>query len=174
MRAFIAIEAPEDVRRAVAQAQDKLARTCANVKWVAKQNLHLTLQFLGEIDDAQADRLRALLREIASHHPPFEIEYAGIGTFPRVIWVGCRGAMERLASLAGEVEKAAEECGVPREDRGFTAHLTIGRVKERGPRVRPEPDRAFGRQTVDAFALVRSELTPKGSIYTPLETFRLG
>ena len=171
MRTFVAVEAAGEIREALGRVQEKLARTGAKVKWTKPGNLHLTLKFLGEIGDGQADSMRIHLREVARQQTPFEIEFAGVGTFPRVVWAGCRGQLDRMISLAKAAESCAERIGIPSESRPFRAHLTIGRTKGR---VRiPEIETSFGKQAVDEFVLMRSERTPQGPIYTPVEVFRL-
>ena len=171
MRTFVALEAAGEIREALGCVQEKLVRTGAKVKWTKPDNLHLTLKFLGEIDNAQAESMRVHLREVARQHAPFDIEFAGIGTFPRVVWAGCRGRLDRLISLAKAAESCADRIGIPAESRPFRAHLTIGRTNGR---VRiPEIGTSFGKQIVDEFVLMKSERTPQGPIYTPVEVFRL-
>lgn len=169
MRCFVAIEAPEEVRAALVRAQDALRRADADVKWVERANLHLTLKFVGELADP-APLARALR---AVRHPPLHLRFEGLGLFPRVVWAGCSGGAEGLAEA---VERAS---GLPREERPFAAHLTIGRVKsrrnERALRKAVEAARStsFGAAEVVEFALMKSTLTPRGPVYERVETFRL-
>ena len=185
MRCFIAVPVCGPVRKAVARVQEALRRADADVKWVAEENLHLTLKFLGEIAEESAEELRGLLAAEAPRWPKLALTYAGIGRFPergapRVVWAGCAGDVDRLAGLAGAAERAAERIGIPRERRPFVAHLTIGRV--RSPRNAKRLESALenqrevplGRDEVAAFSLIRSTLTPRGAVYEPLASFPLG
>ncbi|MHC4606255.1 MAG: RNA 2',3'-cyclic phosphodiesterase [Planctomycetota bacterium] len=184
MRTFVAIEVPDEVRKALGRVQDDLGRTGAKVRWVVPQNMHLTLKFLGEIDETQAELLQGELKNVAGHHASFTLEYSGIGTFPRkgaprVVWAGCRGELDRIKALAAEVEGVAEAVGIPKETRPYSPHLTIGRAKV-PPKAKPlipkladYERRSFGEQSVESFVLFQSTLTPQGAIYDAIETFEL-
>lgn len=185
MRAFVAIPIDDPLRVRIGETQRALQRADADVKWVAHENLHLTLKFLGEIDEARAATLRERLRAEASRFPALELDLGGVGRFPpggppRIVWIGVRGDAPKLVGLAGAVERAALEVGVPKEDRPFSAHLTIGRVKS--PRnqksllnaLEARHDDVIGRQRADSFVLFRSTLMPTGPIYDEIEGFRFG
>jgi len=185
MRAFVAVKVAEWIRRKLVGVQDELRRTEADVKWVEDANLHITLKFLGWIDDAAVTNLKGLLAAEALRWPRLRLDYAGVGTFPergapRVVWAGCTGDVAKLGELAAAVEGAAEQMGVPREDRPFKPHLTIGRVKS--PRnlkqlqaaLEPFRATAFGADEVGEFILFESTLRPQGPIYTPQAVFGLG
>ncbi len=185
MRAFVAIPIDEALRLRIGETRKALERADADVRWVAHENLHLTLKFLGEIDEAQAATLRGRLRTEASRFPALDLDLAGVGRFPpggppRIVWVGCRGDAPKLVGLAGAVERAALEIGVPKEDRPFSAHLTIGRVKSPRNRQRlgnaleARCDDVIGRQRADSFTLYRSTPMPAGPIYDAVEIFRFG
>lgn len=184
MRSFVAVEVDSSVKDALLRIIDRLRRVPADVRWVARENMHLTLKFLGEIDEAQAARLRELLRVETSRFAPLELEFVGLGRFPpqgapRVVWAGCRGDVDKLKGLAAAVERTAKETGVPPEERPFSAHLTIGRVKSpRSGRALADAiagfaDDPFGKQTVRSFTLYKSTLTPDGPIYEAVERFEL-
>jgi 2'-5' RNA ligase len=184
VRVFVAVHLTAAVQEALAAVQDRLRRAEGDVSWVKPGNLHATLKFLGEIEPARLDRIRAALAEAVQPHGPFSVEVAGIGTFggrvPRVVWVGITQGAELLTALAHGVETALARIGFPREKRGFTAHLTLGRV--RSPRnldrllagIREEPAAALGVVPVAAIAVMQSELHPSGSIYTELAQCALG
>lgn len=182
VRGFVAINPAEAVRKGAVEIQEALRRADGDVRWVGEATLHLTLKFLGEIGEAQAEELCALLDEEASRWPPIEVTWAGVGIFPaggvpKVVWIGCAG---EAVKLAGAVERAAERIGVPREARPFAAHLTIGRVKsERNAKrliaaVEGRREARAGRETVTSFELMESTLTPQGSVYSVRRTFPLG
>jgi 2'-5' RNA ligase len=185
MRSFVAVPVPPDVRGRLVLVQEALRRAQADVRWVEPENLHLTLKFLGDLGEPEVDRLRELLEQEARRWPELSLRYEGVGFFPssglpRVVWAGARGDLEKLAGLAQAVERAALEVGVPREGRPFVAHLTLGRVKS-GRRVEAlrsalenQREASFGAQSVRGFVLLKSTLTPQGSVYEPLAEFTLG
>lgn len=185
MRAFVGIPVGEETRAVLVRAQEALRRADADVRWVRPDSIHLTLKFLGEIGDDQAERLRELLAAEAARWPRLALEIAGIGSFPergtpRVVWAGCRGDLAKLAGLAQAVERAAEQVGVPKEGRPFVAHLTIGRVKsDRNAKrllaaVENQREAPIGKEEVSRFILFRSTLTAEAPIYEELAEFPLG
>jgi RNA 2',3'-cyclic 3'-phosphodiesterase len=187
IRAFIAIDIPDNVRVAIEAAQTRLKQTNFGVKisWTKVANIHLTLQFLGNIEERVVDEFKTALRPVAAQHQPFEISVRSAGAFPnekrpRVIWVGCADTGDRLKALALAVHDAMQPYGFTYEHRGFSAHLTLGRIKS------PRPDAAltraidslkditFGTLRVEAIHLFESQLHPEGSIYTKLSSHALG
>jgi len=183
MRLFVAVNLPPEVRERLAAAQDRLRHAQADVSWVRAENIHVTLKFLGETEK-RLERIRPALAEVGRAGAPFSMEVSGVGSFggrvPRVVWVGVGDGAEPLIQLAGRIEAALARVGFAKERRGFTAHLTLGRV--RSPRnaeallaalqeLRAEK---FGTLTATQFDLMQSELRPSGSVYTPLEKFPLG
>lgn len=175
MRAFIGIPIADELKPRILEIRSGLERAAADVKWEKPEHYHLTLKFLGEIKEA--DRLRGLLRAIAM--PPFELEFSGVGKFPRVVWIGVKGEVERLGDLAAACEKAALEIGVEKEARPYAAHLTLGRVKSSKnldrlwKAVKAKAEEPVGKRRVEEFALYESTLTPKGSIYEIVDRFPL-
>lgn len=184
MRCFVAIALPPPVRKLLTRAQEILRRADADVKWVEEENLHLSLKFLGDLDPEPLATLKGALSAEALRRPRLRLTYAGIGTFPdrgdpRVVWAGCSGDLERLAALAGAVERAAEQVGVPRERHPFVAHLTIGRVKSNRnvkrlrAAIENQREVPLGKDEVAQFELYQSTLTNQGPIYTPIADFGL-
>jgi 2'-5' RNA ligase len=181
LRAFFAVDLPPETRAAVGNALDVLrAEGPADVRWLAPENQHLTLKFLGEIPEDRVERLVARAQAKLAAAEPFEVELAGFGAFPnareaRVLWLGvARGAGE-LAKLARKLDAAARVVGAERERRPFAAHLTLGRLRE--PR-RVELERIAAPEvtgfTVDEVVLYESRLSPGGSRYVPLAHLPLG
>jgi len=175
VRTFIAIDLEAGIKKTLQAIIQALKSTGADVRWVQAGGLHLTLKFLGEIDEAQADRVKTILAQVAGHHVPFALRLEGTGAFPaekspRVLWVGFTAAPELIA-LQDELDGALEAEGFAREKRAFKPHLTLGRV--RGPdRVRNavlelEKHRAetFGDMIVRKVALFESRLNPLGAEY---------
>lgn len=179
MRLFIAIEIPDDVRRRLGEVQRKLKRVNARVSWVAPRNFHLTLKFLGETAEEKVPSIQGALEAVAASSAPAECELRGIGQFPRVIWVGLLGEIDRLAALARGIDNALAPLGFPHEEREFKPHLTLGRIKFVGDRegltriLAFHTNESFGALRVESVHLFQSTLNPQGSIYTKLFTVQL-
>jgi len=187
-RAFVAIELPDELCRALAivqaHARGQLAsaiNSTVKVQWVSLESMHLTLKFLGDIKEVQVPMIGEALERVAREQASFEVDASGAGVFPdarapRVVWVGLKGAVDRLAQLAAAIESALTPLGFPSNSTPFAPHLTVARVKE-GQR---DLGRALaagkfleqvarvGPLLVRSIALMRSELNPAGSVYTRL------
>lgn len=187
MRLFTAIELSDAARADLAGAIETVRRRAleqaprARVTWVAPDRLHLTLRFIGEVDDAAGERILRVLRDPLPV-APFELTFNGFGAFPpkgppRVIWVGVAPGGRSLEAAESYVSDRLETAGVARDDRPYTPHLTLGRVRDAaGLRTSLLFDgvRAPDAETrVDAITLFRSQLSPKGPAYTALQRTRL-
>ena len=179
IRSFIAIAIADDIRARLKQAQATMAPAAPGVKWVETANIHLTLRFLGDVTDETALAVEDAMRHAAAGIAPFEMHLCGVGAFPtpqraNVVWAGVEKA-EPLVLLFDRLDARLRTLDVKQEGRGFEPHVTIGRVKDaKGaqglPRALHESQAAdFGRMTVSELALMKSELTPAGPIYTALE-----
>jgi len=134
MRAFIAIEIPPSIKKAALKIQDELKKFFPLVSWTEKNNLHITLKFLGEINEETARKILPLLEEESGKINVFKIKFDSLGVFPgfnqpRIIWLGSGIACQELTSLASSLEKSLEVLGIQKENRQFKAHITIGRIK---------------------------------------------
>jgi RNA 2',3'-cyclic 3'-phosphodiesterase len=184
VRTFLAIELDDAIRQRLAAVQERLRSQAGGVKWVEPANIHLTLKFLGEIEEDVAALVAEALAPVAAGIEPFEMRAAGIGSFPphgapRVVWVGIQETTGRLLELHRRVERELEALDIEREDRPFAAHVTLGRVKDRpDPRLRHALDaRAaedFGTQPVTHVTFFQSILSPAGPTYTALHRLKLG
>jgi 2'-5' RNA ligase len=184
IRSFFAVEIGEEVAARIAEAQARLKECGGAVKWVNPANLHLTLKFLGEVESAAIPGLiEATSRELAGAGA-FRATLAGLGGFPsasrpRVIWAGIGEGGEGLADLAERVERACEQLGFPREKRPFSAHLTLGRVREGGgggelgERILQEGQSEFGETGVKSVVLMESRLRREGPEYLVQARFEL-
>jgi len=184
LRAFVAVEFPAPLRDPVVAVQATLRAAGADVTWVEPANLHLTLKFLGDVDDAKVPALTDALRAAVQPHAAFTMTVEGIGAFPstrspKVVWVGVAADPSLLAALAEGVDRACMALGFPSETRPFAPHLTIGRVRSRrglAPLVKAlQTVECLGGTPapVDHVTLFQSTLSSKGPTYTPLAEFRL-
>lgn len=180
-RAFIAadVSAGPPLNALAADLRD----ASPSLKVVRSDQLHLTIKFLGDSEDALVPEIIAAIQDATQGVRPFEVRLEGTGAFPNlarmsVIWVGVEGA-EPLARIAEALETSLESLGFPQERRPWKAHLTLARVK--GDR---ELDRArriledhaydvFGTSLVDAIVLKKSVLTPEGARYSIVDAVRL-
>lgn len=183
IRAFIAIDLPPSIQEAIEQQTSRLRKTLGDeiVRWVAPQNLHLTLKFLGNVPNPHLDFIKQALTQCADSHSAFDLQVSGLGYFPnlkriRSIWVGVHVPVE-LASLQKSIENGAERLGYEKELRAFSPHLTLGRVRQT-----IDPKRLqsisqtialtqlgkIGTARVDSVHLYQSDLNSEGSVYTKL------
>lgn len=171
MRCFVAIDIPEEICVRIAELQELLRRAEADVRWVPRASLHLTLRFLGDAEEAAASRLAGALEAEAARRPPLRLSVEGSGLFPRVVWAGCAGD---LGPLAAAVDGIATAHGFPREPLPFVPHITIGRVKSARHEARLRaalPAGALGAFDATELVLVRSTLRPEGPLYERIAAF---
>ena len=171
------------MRACLADAAERLRLLAPGVAWVARDNLHLTLKFLGNVETSRLAEVERALATAAAARPSYELDVRGLGAFPtrtraRVLWAGVGAGAAETAALAAGVDDALAALGFAREGHAFAAHITLGRVRE--PRANPrlaealDGGAAFGRQRVRRIALMRSELSPRGARYTELASLALG
>jgi len=176
-RAFVSVDLPRF--EALVALSEELRRTGASLKLVDLDQVHLTLKFLGDTEEALVPKIVGAMRESVAGVHPFTVRIAGTGAFPNlrrmnVMWVGMTGA-EPLADVAKRLEVAVEPLGYPREGRAFSPHVTIARVK--GTRGLDEARRVleahvrdtFGDGAVDRVRLKKSVLAPEGPAYSTVE-----
>ena|SRR5690349_7832955 len=182
LRAFIAIEIPLALREAVCQAILPLQKgIVSTVRWVPIENMHLTLKFLGDVSPANVDLLSQMLEAEADLFHCFELRLAGLGAFPnlkraRVLYIGIQ-APATLESLQRGIESASRRLGYETEERSFSPHLTIGRVKQNVSVSEQQQLRraieetridSLGTARVDSVHLYKSDSKPGGSVYARL------
>jgi len=188
-RLFVALEPPEPVRRRIAAAAAALRRgagaAASDVRWVAEENLHLTIQFLGAVPEERVAAVETAVTEVAAAARPLSLEVKGAGGFPnarrpRVVWLGLAGDVPALAALAAELGKRLTPLGFAPEARPFSAHLTLGRARE--PRGAPGLGGALAAAAQDGgvawraaeLVLFESHLSPKGPRYEAVLRAPLG
>jgi len=179
VRAFAAIEVPDNLRQTLWEGTAQTRAIYPQGKWVSPGNLHLTVKFLGDIDQDQVPSIGACLDDVCRRHHPFTIVLGGVGTFPggiraRVIWAGITSGGEETEHLAGDADQSLARLGFKPEDRPFRAHLTVARAGQVGvsDEVINALDRLrtmeWGRFAVERVVLMQSILRPQGPLYRAL------
>ncbi len=186
MRTFVAVPLDSGIRQRAVALQGQLGQAGTPVKWVEPENLHVTMLFLGEVDAREVLDVCRSVQNAAEAIPPFEIEVTGLGGFPnlrrpRTLWIGVGEGAAEMVGLHDALEGPLLELGCyRREDRGFTPHITLGRVKT-GDLTDPMQTALAksaawrgGRQPVNSVHVLSSELTANGPTYTVLSRCKLG
>ena len=184
LRAFIAVEIPAEIQQNIDRKTAYFRQTIQSlVRWVPPHNMHLTLKFLGNVSPKSLEFLRQMLRTEAENVPAFDLHLAGLGAFPnlkrpRVIYIGIQ-APAALDVLQRAIESASRRLGYEPEERPFSAHLTLGRVRQNanaaeqlqiGRAIEGTQVDVLGTARVDSVHLYQSELNPGGSVYTRIYT----
>ena len=171
VRAFIAVEPSAEIRNAVS-AEGQALRGAGRLSFVSPNLMHITLKFLGEVPESQIPKITGALDLLSTS--PYQLNVSGISTFgrpPRVIKAEVHDG-GATAALAADVELRLAKLGFPREDKPFSPHITLARVKEYSPALQPKiatiKERDFGTCEISSVLLKKSVLTPSGPIYTTL------
>lgn len=184
VRLFVAVEITGEIRKKLAEFQDKLKKVDADVGWVAPENIHITLKFIGAIDEEKIEAITNIIKDSVTHIKPFDLDYRGVGTLPteknpRVIFADVIDVGGVLAKIHERLDNQLMALGVEHEDRKFNAHLTVGRIKTRR-NVRKLIENLnsyngfdFGSEHVTQVVLMKSDLSPEGPIYTKLHSVDL-
>ena len=181
IRSFIAFDMDsESVLRKIADAQNMLTKTGADVKLVEPKNIHMTLRFLGNITPSTVEKIFEEMKKV--QFVPFDVRLNGVGAFPnqrfpRVVWAGITQGADQLQSIFEQLEPKLLRLGFAPDPKGFNPHLTIARV--RSGRNRAELAKClsenenceFGVIKAQCLRLKRSDLTPRGPIYSTLKEF---
>jgi 2'-5' RNA ligase len=187
MRTFIAIELPLEIKNRLTQLQKELRETGADVKWVEPRNIHLTLRFLGDISKEQLNRIETALDKLAINNHAFNATLSTLGVFPkiefaRVIWVGINEGEKEAIAVAKDLEDRLQGLGLPKEERPFSTHITLGRVrspknKEKLISALQELGEKLAKENLEfhvgKIALFKSSLTSSGPIYETLKEVHL-
>lgn len=183
VRAFLAVDLPEEMTRGIAAIQNRLKKQFGGgVRWVRPEGIHLTLKFFGDIPLSAVETIGGVVNENVRGLSPLALQVRKIGAFPnanrpRVIWLGIEGDVSRLITLQKKIDAGLQAYGFEREDRSFSPHLTLGRVKS--PKGMAGLDRMI--EEADAYSagefqtaeliLFKSDLKPDGAVYTKLGIF---
>jgi 2'-5' RNA ligase len=198
MRLFIAIPVEDALKDELINIQNEIRETQAHIKLVEPENIHFTVRFLGEVSQEQSTVISSIIKKAASGYKRFEMELKGIGAFPsagnpRVIWVGCNEAAgeNKLVRIYRDIEKSLLESKFTPNDKSFSPHITLGRVKS--PKNKPacpdvhrgagresltrilkeKVDFSVGIQMVKEVVLFQSQLRPDGPVYSVVESATL-
>ncbi|RLF91135.1 RNA 2',3'-cyclic phosphodiesterase [Thermococci archaeon] len=185
VRTFIAIDLGQETKDIIeSKVLDEISKIDVDVKLVEKENLHLTLKFLGEIHERRVSDVKEVLERISSEKKKFSMRLHGLGAFPnsrsaRVVWIGVEDGREELHNLASEIDSELHKIGFKRERKRFHPHITVCRVKT--PRniskirslIEALRDLEVGVEEVNCLSLKKSTLTSKGPIYEDLHKFPL-
>ncbi len=177
MRVFIAALLPEEIKLELSKYIKEVKPNWEGVKWESYDKLHVTLKFLGEVDESIVERIKSILQELALAYSPFEMTISRFGGFPniknpRVLFIGLSENL-KLLKLQGEIEERLEPLGFKKENRRFIPHVTVGRIKEKSKSKGAFPVSNNTHFFISQIAVMKSELHPEGSKYTPLSVLRL-
>jgi 2'-5' RNA ligase len=184
----VAVHLSDDLKRALGKLQERLRRQVdgnVRMKWVEPRSMHLTLQFLGDLDPGLVPKLADSLRGAFPDVPPFELEALGAGAFPgpahpRVLWAGLSRGADELRVLAAACLAVTGALGIPAEERPFRPHITLARIRagsrpaDLGGPLQALTDAPIGRCQIDRVYLMKSELRPSGPLHSVLDSFPLG
>jgi len=187
MRCFIAVDLDGKIKRRLTALQQMLCRKAeikkSDVKWVRPESMHMTLKFLGEVADKKIVDVCKITEKIASQYKAFEVDIESVGFFggksARVLWVGTGAGGENLCRLQKDLEQQLALAGWPKENRKFSGHLTLCRIKnfKAGTRLaelsEDYRDYKAGTISADSISVYQSQLTPAGAIYTVLANYKL-
>ncbi|MEA1946348.1 MAG: RNA 2',3'-cyclic phosphodiesterase [Thermodesulfobacteriota bacterium] len=179
IRTFIAIELPEKIIYTIGKVQEKIKSYGLKIRWVRPANIHLTLKFLGDIKEADTEKIARAVSESVTGYNPISLTVKGIGVFPgikrpRVLWLGVSKQFDLLTALQRTLDEKLETIGFPKEERPFKGHLTLGRIKAKiDPKRLNDILKEFTKFESEQFfadriILYKSELKPKGAVYTKL------
>jgi len=179
MRVFLALDLSEEQVNGLVNLQKKLKKDFNGVKWVDSLNLHVTLKFLGEIEEYQLTSLFNRVKKTVKGFPPFDMSLKGLGFFPnstkpRIIWVGVEQGNEYVSELWKEIEFSLQEEGFPMSQKAFTPHVTLGRIRRIDKKIpvikwiNQYREFYLPPAEINHLTVYQSTLQPQGAIYTPL------
>ncbi|MFQ6114286.1 MAG: RNA 2',3'-cyclic phosphodiesterase [bacterium] len=184
IRTFIAIEIPDSIHQKIAKVQDELKskQEKARISWTKPGNIHLTLRFLGDVEESRINSVVEAIEKAVQPFSSFDFLVRNFGAFPnfrrpRVLWIGIENPPSELTQMAQNIEDELSTIGFTSEKRKFSAHLTIGRVKsslsQSFVQLLQARDFEGGQVRVKEVVVMKSDLRPTGAVYTPLKKIKL-
>lgn len=186
IRSFLAVDPPREIIDAIGMIQDRLRKNIqGDIRWVRPQGIHLTLKFFGAISESDVANISLVVENTTSNIAPFTLGIKRVGAFPdvkrpRVLWLGMDGDVDTLIRLQKEVDAELQKYGFEKEDRTFRPHLTLARVKDPmgliglAKIMEKRENYEAGSFSAAGLNLFKSDLTPKGAVYTKLAYFPFG
>jgi len=187
IRSFIAIPLAADVNRKATRMLERLSQSGDGIKWVPADNLHLTLKFLGDVDNTDIPRMCNVIHQICQNYAPFQLQFRGTGGFPslerpRILYAGVEDASGSLTEMVAQFETSLAELGFKQEPRDYVPHLTLGRTRsgsrrasgEVMDRLASEDKTELGDMLVQSVQLIASFLDKSGPTYQVMDTIHLG
>ena len=183
IRAFLAFDISEEIKKNLLNFVTPIRPQAKNIKWMEPKNYHVTLKFFGNIDEQKSvPAIEKIVKANLVDLLPIKLRCEGIGCFPKwerpkVIWADLKGEAQNLIALQNRLENDFEKLGFPKEDREFTLHLTLARIKAHPKKpgwlsiLKASPQTQFGQLSVDHLTLYKSLLTKEGAVYTALKSF---
>ena len=185
IRSFLAFELPVDIKRIIMAISEDVRQLPLNVRWVNVTNIHLTIVFMGNVQEEQIKPIQDTVKEVCQGCGPFSIGIKGIGLFgsrrnPRVLWVGLDGTIDRMGYFRDDLQKGLRPFGIKEEKRRFKPHLTLGRFRK-GARAGIHLDDLLSKYhdltspecTIEELILFKSDLKPGGAVYSKLNGWPL-
>lgn len=184
IRSFIAFEIPNNIKEKISLLQTNLSKKIKDVRWVKSSGIHLTIKFLGNIQENKINLICEKISSVMIKYPPFEVIIKEIGCFPnfrkpRVIWLGLEEKRNYLLQISNEIETELKQIGFPPEDREFSPHLTLGRfglnkvIADFAKIAEDYKDLKIDVLQLASISLIKSDLKSGGAIYTTIGSFPL-
>ena len=185
IRTFIAVEIDDEIRDRLYEFIAQFKKADVDVKWIAPENIHLTLKFVGNIEEDILPDLNKIIGDAASRASPFKMNIEKVGAFPtikrpRVIFVCAQEKGDNLLKIHESINANLEKLSIEKDPRKFVGHVTLGRVRSQKNikklinALKSDGVNFFGQAKVNSISLMRSTLTPSGPIYTRLNSFEVG
>jgi len=185
IRSFLAFELPVDIKRIIMALSENVRQLPLNVRWLNVTNIHLTIVFMGNVQEEQIRPIQDIVKDVCQRYGPFSIAIKGIGIFgsrrnPRVLWIGLDGAIDRMGYFRDDLQKGLRPFGIKEEKRRFKPHLTLGRFRK-GARTGTHLDNLLSKYhdltspecIIEELVLFKSDLKPGGAVYSKLKEWPL-
>lgn len=184
IRVFIAVELPGEIQKALGGLIEKLKDPKDKISWVKPHNIHFTMKFLGNVPLGDIDSIKDVVSKTAENCQVFDVTVKGTGVFPRekaprIVWTGITEGQDGMSKIFDDLETGLSQIGFPKEERSFKPHLTLGRVKFVKDidafikTLNDYKENILGKIAINSISLIKSTLTPKGSIYETLFTAKM-